>query len=188
MCKINKWKTELSLLRQILQETELIEEIKWGVACYTLNDKNVIMISAFKDYACISFFKGTLLQDKMNLLDQHGERSQSLRIIKFTDHKEITKQAKTIQSYVTEAINIEKSGKKITIKREPEPFPEELTQLLEKDKALKKAFLSLTPGRIRGYIIYFSSAKQSQTRINRIEKCREKIMMGKGLNDDYKSQ
>jgi uncharacterized protein YdeI (YjbR/CyaY-like superfamily) len=164
----------------------LIEEIKWGVACYTLNDKNVIMISAFKDYACISFFKGTLLEDKKKILDQHGERSQTLRIIKFTDHKEIIKQTKTIKSYVSEAIKNEQLGKKITIKKEAEPFPEELTQFLEKDKALKKAFLSLTPGRIRGYVIYFSSAKQSQTRISRIENCRDKIMLGQGLNDDYK--
>jgi uncharacterized protein YdeI (YjbR/CyaY-like superfamily) len=186
MCKVNKWMTELSLLRQILLETELIEEIKWGVACYTLNDKNVIMISAFKDYACISFFKGTLLEDKKKILDQHGERSQTLRIIKFTDHKEIIKQTKTIKSYVSEAIKNEQLGKKVTIKKENEPFPEELTQFLEKDKALKKSFLSLTPGRIRGYVIYFSSAKQSQTRLSRIENCRDKIMLGQGLNDDYK--
>ena len=186
MCKVNKWMTELSLLRQILLETELIEEIKWGVACYTLNDKNVIIISAFKDYACISFFKGTLLEDKKKILDQHGERSQTLRIIKFTDHKEIIKQTKTIKSYVSEAIKNEQLGKKVTIKKENEPFPEELTQFLEKDKALKKSFLSLTPGRIRGYVIYFSSAKQSQTRLSRIENCRDKIMLGQGLNDDYK--
>lgn len=186
MCKVNKWMTELSLLRQILLETELIEEIKWGVACYTLNDKNVIMISAFKDYACISFFKGTLLEDKKKILDQHGERSQTLRIIKFTDHKEIIKQTKTIKSYVSEAIKNEQLGKKVTIKKENKPFPEELTQFLEKDKALKKSFLSLTPGRIRGYVIYFSSAKQSQTRLSRIENCRDKIMLGQGLNDDYK--
>jgi uncharacterized protein YdeI (YjbR/CyaY-like superfamily) len=188
MCKVNKWMTELSLLRQILLETELIEEIKWGVACYTLNDKNVIMISAFKDYACISFFKGTLLEDKMKILDQHGERSQTLRIIKFTDHKEITKQTKAIKSYVSEAIKNEQLGKKVTIKKKAEPFPEELTQMLEKDAALKKAFLSLTPGRIRGYVIYFSSSIQSQTRIGRIEKCKQKIMKGEGLNDDYKNK
>ena len=186
LCKVNKWKTELSLLRQILLETNLIEEIKWGVACYTLNNKNLIMISAFKDYACISFFNGSLLLDKMKLLDKHGERSQSLRIIKFTDHKEITKQSKIINAYISEAINNELSGKKVIIKKEAEPFPEELTQMLENDKALKKAFLSLTPGRIRGYVIYFSSAKQPATRITRIEKCTEKILKGEGFNDDYK--
>jgi uncharacterized protein YdeI (YjbR/CyaY-like superfamily) len=188
MCKVNKWKTELSLLRQIALESELIEDIKWGVACYTLNNKNLIMISAFKDYACISFFKGTLLQDKMKLLDQHGERSQTLRIIKFNNHKEIIKQTKAIKSYVLEAIQNEQLGKKVTIKKETEPFPEELTQMLENDKALKKAFLSLTPGRIRGYVIYFSLAKQPATRISRIEKYKHKIMKGEGMNDDYKNK
>lgn len=186
LCKVNRWSEELLLLRQILLESELTEDIKWGVPCYTLNKKNVIIINAFKEYVCVSFFKGALLTDKQELLHKHGEHSQSVRILKFNNHKEIIKNTKIIKAYVSEAIALERSGKKVILKKSPEPFPDELTQILEKDKLLKKAFLSLTPGRIRGYIIYFTLAKQSQTRVSRIENCREKIMSGKGLNDDYK--
>lgn len=185
-CKVNKWSKELHLLRQIMLDSGLNEEVKWSVPCYTLNNKNLIMINAFKEYACLSFYNGALLSDKKKILTKHGEHSQSVRTIRFTHFKEIVKQTKIIKSYIKEAIETEKSGKKIQLKKNPEPIPEELKTFFEKDKKLESAFGALTPGRQRGYIIYFSGAKQSKTRFERIKKCREKILNGEGLNDHYK--
>lgn len=181
-CKVNNWIEELELLRQIVLETDLIEEIKWGVPVYTHNGKNVVMINALKDSANIGFFKGVLLSDSKKILQQQGSL-QSSRIIRFTKTAEIKALKDLIKSYISEAIKIEESGKKVIFLKNPEPIPEELIVAFKKDPALKKAFYSLTPGRQRGYIIYFSIPKQSTTRITRIEKYREQIIKGIGLND-----
>lgn len=184
-CKVNKWVEVLETLRWIMLDSGLSEDLKWGVPCYTLNQKNVIMISAFKEYACISFLKGALLQDKHQLLVKQGEHGQAWRIIKYTDAKVVLKQAKVLKLYIAEAIAIEQMGKKVVLEKKPEPIPDELLQVFEEDAPLKNAFNSLTPGRQRGYLIYFSQPKQAQTRLSRIEKCRDKILMGEGLNDKY---
>lgn len=185
-CKVNKWKEELKTLRQIVSECGLTEEIKWGVPCYTFGNKNVILINAFKEYTCISFFKGALLNDKEKILLKQGENSQSVRIIKYTNPKQIIKQAAIIKSYIAEAVELEKSGKKVPIKKNPEPIPDELNDIFGNDFALKKAFYALTPGRQRGYIIYFSQPKNSSSKISRIEKSRQNILNGIGINDKYK--
>jgi uncharacterized protein YdeI (YjbR/CyaY-like superfamily) len=184
-CKVTKWVPELETLRLLVLDSGLTEEIKWGVPCYTLNGKNVIMISAFKEYACISFLKGALLQDKHQLLVKQGEHGQAWRIVKYTDAKVVLKQAKVLKLYIAEAIAIEQMGKKVVLEKKPEPIPDELLQVFEEDAPLKNAFNSLTPGSQRGYILYFSQPKQAQTRLSRIEKCRDKILMGEGLNDKY---
>ncbi len=183
-CKVNNWRKELEALRQIVLEMGLTETIKWSVPVYTHNEKNIIIVSALKEYAFISFFKGVLLADEHKILSQQGN-IQSGRLIKFTDWNEVVKLKKVIQSYIQEAINIEDSGKKVEFKKNPEPIPEELLKAFEDDPEFKKAFHALTLGRQRGYIIHFSQPKQSQTRIGRIEKYKPQILNGIGLNDKY---
>ena len=181
-CKVHNWVEELKILRQIVLETGLAEEIKWGVPVYTHKGKNIVTVNALKESANIGFFKGVLLADKQKILQQQGNL-QSDRIIKFTNKDDIEKMEDVLKSYILEAIAIEESGKKIEFKKNPEPIPDELLQAFEQNPAFKKAFYSLRPGRQRGYIIYFSQAKQSQTRISRIEKYKEYILNGIGLND-----
>lgn len=183
-CKVNNWREELELLRQIVLETGLKEEIKWGAPVYTQNGKNIVSVGALKESANIGFFKGVLLTDKHKILQQQGNL-QSDRIVKFTNVADIERIKDVLKSYVLEAIAIEESGKKVEFKKNPEPIPDELTQAFEAEPAFKKAFYALTPGRQRGYIIHFSQPKQSQTRIGRIEKYKGQIFNGIGLNDKY---
>ncbi len=185
-CKVNNWREELEMLRQIVLETKLTEEIKWGVPVYTHKGKNIVTVNALKESANIGFFKGVLLEDKHKILQQQGNL-QSDRIIKFTNTKDIEKVKDLLKVYVLEAIAIEESGKKVEFKKNPEPIPHELIKAFEQDIVFKKAFYDLTPGRQRGYVIHFSQPKQSQTRIARIEKYKEQICNGIGLNDKYKS-
>ena len=182
-CKVNNWRVELDTLRQIVLESGLTEDLKWGVPCYTYGDKNIVMVSAFKEYACLSFFKGALLADKENILVKRGEYSQSARIIQYTHAEQIMEQAEIIKSYILEAVALEELGQKVVFAKNPEPLPDELKEALRNDAEFEKAFFALTPGRQRGYIIYFSQPKQSQSRYNRIEKCRPKILKGEGMND-----
>lgn len=183
-CKVNNWREELELLRQIVLETGLKEELKWGAPVYTHHGKNIVSVGALKDSANIGFFKGVLLADKHKILQQQGNL-QSDRIIKFTNVNDIKKIKDVLKSYVLEAIAIEESGKKVEYKKNPEPIPEELVKAFEEAPAFKKAFYALTPGRQRGYIIHFSQPKQSKTRIERIEKYKQQIFNGIGLNDKY---
>lgn len=183
-CKVNNWRVELEVLRQIVLETGLKEEIKWGVPVYTLNGKNVVTVNALKESANIGFFKGVLLTDKHKILQQQGNL-QSDRIVKFTNFNDIEQVKDVLKEYVLEAIELEKSGRKVEFKKNPEPLPIELLEAFENDTAFEKAFYSLTAGRQRGYIIHFSQPKQSQTRIGRIEKFKEQIFKGIGLNDKY---
>jgi uncharacterized protein YdeI (YjbR/CyaY-like superfamily) len=183
-CKVNNWREELELLRQIVLETGLKEEIKWGAPVYSSNGKNIVSVGALKESANIGFFKGVLLTDKHKILQQQGNL-QSDRLIKFTKVDDIKKLKDTLKEYILEAIAIEESGKKVEFKKNPEPIPDELLNAFEQDPAFKKAFYNLTAGRQRGYIIHFSQPKQSQTRIGRIEKYKEQIFNGIGLNDKY---
>ncbi|MBN3581391.1 YdeI/OmpD-associated family protein [Algoriphagus aestuarii] len=183
-CKVHSWALELAHLRKIILQTGLQEESKWGVPCYTLNGANILILSAFKNYASISLFKGSLLQDSKKILTKPGENSQAARLIKITDIKEILTHENDIKAYIFEAIEIEKAGLKVDFKKNTDlELVEELQQKLAEDPSFKAAFEALTPGRQRGYNIYFSQAKQSSTRISRIEKSMEKIFEGKGWND-----
>lgn len=184
-CRVHNWTEELKLLREIILDTGLKEEHKWGVPCYTFNDKNVIILSALKETCTLSFFKGALLNDENNLLVKPGKNSQAARLFKFKNSDEIKSIQGQIKEYIFEAIEIEKSGLKIEYQKNPEPIPEELENFMEKDPIFKSAFEALTPGRQRGYIIYFSAAKQPKTRVSRIEKSVSKILNGVGLNDKY---
>jgi uncharacterized protein YdeI (YjbR/CyaY-like superfamily) len=167
----------------IILKSELTEELKWSNPCYTFDGKNILMLSALKDYAVIGFFKGALLNDPHKLLESPGKNSQAAKRLTFTDIAIIQDQEKIILEYISEAIEIEKKGLKVEFKKEPEPIPEELASVFENDAALKTAFFELTPGRQRGYILHFSQAKQAKTRFSRIEKCIPKIMEGKGFHD-----
>ncbi|MFD2036814.1 YdeI family protein [Belliella marina] len=184
-CKVLNWTEELERLRQIVLETGLKEEVKWGVPVYTHKGKNIVTVNALKESANIGFYKGAILTDNHNILSQQGN-IQSARIIRFTDAKEINDLKDILRSYIKEAIAIEESGKKVETVKNPEPIPEELLQVFEDDPAFQKAFYDLTPGRQRGYIIHFSQPKQSQTRLGRIEKLKQQILDGVGLHDNYK--
>ena len=187
-CKVNSWREELETLRQIVLECGLTEEIKWGVPCYTLDGKNVLIVSAFKEYASLSFFKGVLLKDPHKILSQHGESSQSVRLVKFTSTADIVRQQDILKEYVQEAMELEESGAKVEFKKNPEPMPAELLQQFSEYPGLEKAFYALTPGRQRGYILYFSQPKKAETRLSRIEACKDNIFKGIGLHDQYRSR
>jgi uncharacterized protein YdeI (YjbR/CyaY-like superfamily) len=182
--KNKKWPEEVKLLRSIALASGLTEELKWGCPCYTLNETNIFLIHDFKDYCAYLFMKGALLKDPKKILIQQTKNVQSARQIRFTSVKEITAQKAILKTYIQEAIKNEKAGLKVTLKKTSEfEMPEEFQKKLNKSSALKAAFEALTPGRQRGYLLYFSSAKQPQTREDRIEKCIDKIMDGVGLND-----
>lgn len=185
-CKVHTWTAELEKLRQIVLECGLEEELKWSVPCYTYQGKNILLVSAFKEYAAISFFKGALLADSAGVLVAPGKSSQSIRLMKFTSVRMIMEMEAVLKAYIFEALEVEKAGLKVEFKKNPEPVPLELQQKLDKDLYFRTAFESLTPGRQRGYIIHFSQAKQSKTRQARIEKYTSKILNGEGLHDAYK--
>lgn len=183
-CKVHQWADELKLLRSIVLESGLVEDFKWKQPCYTLNGSNVLLVTAFKDFACIAFFKGSLLRDDQKMLVQPGENSQAARQLRFTSVDSIADNVDAIKQYVLEAIEIEKQGKKVDFSAKKElDYPEELQRKMDADELFKKAFESLTPGRQRGYLLHFSSAKQSETRASRIEKYEAHILAGKGMHD-----
>src|SRR5436190_22159766 len=179
--KGKKWHKEFEKLRTIVLDCGLTEELKWGCPCYTLQGSNIVIIHGFKEYCALLFFKGALLKDRKGILKEFGW--QAARRIPFTNVREIVAMESVLKAYIKEAIEVEKAGLKVDFKRKPEPIPEELQNKLDKIPALKDAFAALTPGRQRGYILYFSGAKQSKTRQSRIEKCMPQILKGKGLND-----
>lgn len=182
-CKVRPWTRELLALREIILSTGLIETVKWGVPCYTNEKKNIVLLSALKDSCNISFFKGVLINDSLNLLIKPGENSQSAMYFKFTSLQEIQNLQDTIVDYIHQAIEIEKHGRTVAPRRNSEPIPEELLKKFSTNPELKKSFEALTPGRKRGYILYFSQPKQSKTREQRIEKCTPNILAGRGLHD-----
>ena len=181
--KAKKWREELQELRRIILGCGLTEEVKWGSPCYTFENANVIVIGGFKESCVISFFKGALLKDAEALLTKPGQNTQSVRVIRFRNVREIVEREPILKAYIREAMAVEKAGLKVSLKKNPEPVPVELRRKLEAMPALKTAFEALTPGRRRAYILYFSAAKQSGTREARIEKCVPRILKGRGLND-----
>jgi uncharacterized protein YdeI (YjbR/CyaY-like superfamily) len=179
-----QWKVELELLRSILLDCGLTEEYKWKQPCYSFKGKNIIIIGGFKSCVSISFFKGVLLQDEKGLLTQPGENSQSTRMLKFNSVKEIEDLTPIIKAYIFESIEIEKTGQKVEMTKSKNlDLTEELLEKMSVDSEFKTAFESLTPGRQRAYHIYFSRAKQSKTRIDRIEKYTQRILDGFGFHD-----
>lgn len=179
-----KWPIEMTKLRTIMLDCKLTEALKWGVPCYTVDGSNVVLIHGFKEYCAVLFMKGALLKDTKQILIQQTANVQSARQIRFTSVQEITKLEPIIKAYIKEAINIEKAGLKVDfIKPDALELPDEFAQKLKAMPSLKKAFNALTPGRQRAYILHFSSPKQTQTRVSRIEKCIPFIFDGKGLND-----
>lgn len=178
-----KWKEEMEALREILLTCPLEENLKWGKPCYSFEGSNVVMIQDFKSYLALLFFKGYQLKDPKGILQKMGENTQVGRQLRFSNVQEIQKLKSTLKSYIKEAIAIEKSGEKVMVKPTKLKLPSELQEQFTKKPAMKKAFEGLTPGRQKAYTIYFSSAKQSQTRVTRIEKCMKQILEGKGLND-----
>lgn len=179
-----KWNKELEQLRKIVLDCGLTEELKWGCPCYTFENSNVVLIHVFKEYCALLFFKGALLNNANGILIQQTKNVQAARQIRFTNASEIGKLAKVVKAYIYEAIEVEKAGLKVKLKKTAEfNMPEEFQKKLNKNAALKTAFYALTPGRQRGYLLYFSQAKQSTTCDSRIEKYAKQILKGKGLND-----
>ena len=182
--KEGKWQKEFGKLRSIILDCGLEEELKWGQPCYTWQEKNVVLIHGFKEYCAILFPKGALLNDANGILIQQTENVQSARQVRFTNVKEIVKLEPVLKAYVYEALEIERAGLKVKMKKTAQfKMPEEFKLKLEKNRTLKKAFDALTPGRQRGYLLHFSQPKLAQTREARIEKCTPQILKGKGLND-----
>jgi uncharacterized protein YdeI (YjbR/CyaY-like superfamily) len=182
--KSTKWQEAYQELRELALSFELTEELKWGCPCYTIGKSNIFLIHGFKDYCALLFMQGALLKDTKNILIQQTENVQSARQIRFANVEEILKNKSTIKSYIKEAIGLDKAGLKVELKKTTEfKMPDEFQSALNEMSELKTAFEALTPGRQRGYLLYFSSAKQSKTRNERVEKYIPKILDGKGLDD-----
>ena len=182
--KATKWQKEYEKLRTILLDCGLSEELKWGCPCYAYEKRNIVLIHGFKEYCALLFFKGVLLNDANDILIQQTKNVQSARQVRFTNLREIVKMEPILKTYVYEAIEVERAGLKVKLKKTSDfKIPEEFQKKLDKSAALKKAFDTLTPGRQRAYIFYFSQARQSKTRESRVEKYIKQILNGKGLDD-----
>jgi uncharacterized protein YdeI (YjbR/CyaY-like superfamily) len=183
-CKVHTWATELKRLRQLILECGLAEEVKWGSPCYTFQGNNVLLIGAFKEKAVLSFLKGALIKDEAGILDWPGENSQSAKVFKVTKAEQISVHRDLLKAYIYEAIELERSGAKVETKQPTaQDWPAELVQQFTAQPTFKQAFLALTPGRQRGYLMHFNSAKQTKTREDRIQKCMPKIFEGKGMQE-----
>ncbi len=182
--KSKKWQKELELLRSIILGCDLSEELKWGCPCYVIDKRNIVLIHEFKDYCAVLFFKGAVLNDPKGVLIQQTENVQAARQMRFTSLQEVTKMKATLKAYIGDAIDVEKSGVKVELKKTTEfSMPEEFQTYLNEMPELKNAFEALTPGRQRAYLLFFSAAKQPKTRIARVEKYLQHILSGKGLDD-----
>lgn len=182
--KAGKWQDEVRKLRMIVLDCGLTEELKWGCPCYTLRKSNIVLIHDFKEYCAFLFFKGALLNDAKGILIQQTENVQAARQVRFSSLMEITEQETILKAYIYEAIEVEKAGLKVELKKTADfTVPREFQSKLDHIPALKTAFETLTPGRQRGYLFYFSQPKQSKTREARVEKYIPQILDGKGLDD-----
>jgi len=182
VARAKTWQGEIEKLRSILLDSGLDEELKWGKPCFSFEGKNIAIIQPFKEHCSLMFFKGALLKDTHELLRSQGENTQSALRLEFRSEAEV--KPTVVKSYVKQAIAVEKSGLKVEFKaKDALELPAELTQILKKDRKLDKAFHALTPGRQRAYVMHFTAAKQSETRIARIERVIPKILAGLGMND-----
>ena len=184
LSKSKKWQEEMEQLRRIALYCGLTEELKWGCPCYTWHGSNVVLIHEFKEYCAYLFFKGALLNNAKGLLVQQTENVQAARQIRFTSIKQIAEQIDILKTYIFEAIDVEKAGMKVSLKK-PTQFKiaKEFQNKMDELPALKTAFEALTPGRQRAYLLHFAAPKQAKTRASRVENCVEQIFNGKGLND-----
>jgi uncharacterized protein YdeI (YjbR/CyaY-like superfamily) len=184
LTRTKKWQEEFEKLRMIVLDCQLTEELKWGNPCYALRGKNIVLMHGFKEYCALLFFKGALLKDPKGILIQQTENVQAARQIRFTNIRDIVKMEPTLKAYIREAIEVEKAGLKVKLKKTADfKIPVEFQKKLDDIPALRTAFYALTPGRQRGYIFHFSQPKQSKTREARVEKCMPQIFKGKGLDD-----
>lgn len=182
--KAGAWHDEYEKLRTIVLDCGMTEELKWGCPCYTFQKKNIVLIHGFKEYCALLFFKGALLRDADGILIQQTKNVQEARQIRFTDLREIVERKAILKAYIHEAIEVEKAGLKVRLKKTSDfKVPEEFQNRLHETPALKRAFAALTPGRQRAYLFYFSQPKQSKTRESRVEKSMQQILKGKGLDD-----
>lgn len=182
--KAKRWRQEFAKLRKVCLDSGLTEELKWGKPCYSYQESNIVLIHGFKEYCALLFMKGALLKDRKGILIQQTENVQAARQIRFTNVREIVEMEPVLKAYIKEAIAVEKAGLEVEYKKTSAfAVPEEFRNRLDESLALKKAFEALTPGRQRGYLLYFAAAKQSKTRESRVEKCVQQILNGKGLND-----
>jgi uncharacterized protein YdeI (YjbR/CyaY-like superfamily) len=184
LSKANRWQEEFEKLRAIILGCGLTEELKWGKPFFTLQKSNVVVIWGFKEHCALGFCKGALLKDANGILVKPGENTQAVRKIRFTNVREIVEMEPILKNYIHEAIEVEKAGLEVKYKETSDFIvPEELKRKLRENPALTTAFKALTPGRQRGYLLYFSAPKQSKTRESRVDKCIQQILDGKGLND-----
>ena len=182
--KSKRWQEEIEMLRTIVLDCGLAEELKWGCPCYIFGGNNIVLIHVFKEYCAFLFFKGALLNNANGILIQQTKNVQAARQIRFANVREIVEMKPILKAYIYEAIEVEKAGLKVEFKKTTAfEIPEEFQKKIDKSASLKKSFYALTPGRQRGYLLYFSSAKQSKTRESRIEKYMQQILNGKGLDD-----
>jgi uncharacterized protein YdeI (YjbR/CyaY-like superfamily) len=179
-----RWEEEIRRLRAIALACDLTEELKWGCPCYTLDGRNIVLIHAFKEYCALLFFKGALLKDSRGILVRQTQNVQAARQIRFTSLREVVQLERAVRAYILDAVAVEKAGLKVALKKTAEfSMPEEFAAKLRELPALKEAFRALTPGRQRGYLLHFSSAKQAATRTARVAKCLQRILNGRGLDD-----
>jgi len=184
LCNVRTWESELQVLRRIILETGLVEELKWSHPCYTFNKKNIVILGTTKANCVLGFFKGVLLDDNQKVLIAQTENMQATRQLQFTNTAQILELENTIKAYIFEAIEVEKSGVKVEYKKaEAMPIPDEFQYFLDTDDELKVAFEGLTPGRQKGYLLHFSEPKQSKTKTARVEKWMSQIKRGKGMHD-----
>lgn len=182
--KAEKWQEEIEQLRSVVLDCGLTEELKWGCPCYTFRESNIVLIHVFKEYCALLFFKGALLSDTHQILIQQTENVQAARQVRFTHMDEITEQRNILKAYIYEAVEIEKAGLKVNLKKTEEfTVAREFQHKLDTIPALKTAFEALTPGRQKAYLLHFSQPKQASTREARVEKWMPQILNGKGLND-----
>ncbi len=184
LSKAKKWQKEMKTLRTVFLDCQLTEELKWGKPCYSFRNSNVVVIMGCKEHCALIFCKGALLKDPKGLLIKPGENTQAARQMRFRSVREIVETEPALKAVLLDAVEVEKAGLQVKFKKITEhKVPQELKNKLDENPALKTAFAALTPGRQRGYYIYFSAAKQSKTREARIQKCMPQILKGKGLDD-----
>ena len=184
IARAKQWQPEFQKLRKLALSCGLAEDLKWGKPCYTFEESNIAIVQGFKESIALMFFKGSLMKDPDGVMEKPGPNSHAASRIPFTSVKQITEMTPLLKAYIAEAVALEKAGAKVGARTNSEPVPEELQAKLDETAAFAEAFHALTPGRQRAYILHFSGAKQSSTRVSRIEKCVPRILAGKGLNDE----
>jgi uncharacterized protein YdeI (YjbR/CyaY-like superfamily) len=182
-CKVHLWTGALVALRALVRASGLVEEMKWGSPCYTLEGKNVVMIVSFRDHCSLSFMKGQALVDDDGVLESAGPNSRFVRMVKFRSVADVDARRVTIVNLLSQAIALERAGTKVVVPVDDDPLPDELQARFDDDRALHEAFVALTPGRRRSHVLHIAGAKQTETRARRVERCATDILAGRGFNE-----